>query len=118
MHFFICENTEGIFLLSGNIAEIKEFKTTFTQFLEAVKDEELGFDRKFDQEAYQQSEEILKDRTLKRSAKKTRMVKALGAENVSEKEWLALITGGTAKLSNLFDDKELDETERAGTLFF
>lgn len=107
----------GHFLLSGNIDEIKEFKTTFTQFLEAVKDEELGFDRKFDQEAYQQSEEILKDRTLKRSAKKTRMVKALGAENVSEKEWLALITGGTAKLSNLFDDKELDETERPELCF-
>lgn len=107
----------GHFLLSGSIDEIKEFKTTFTQFLEAVKDEELGFDRKFDQEAYQQSEEILKDRTLKRSAKKTRMVKALGAENVSEKEWLALITGGTAKLSNLFDDKELDETERPELCF-
>lgn len=107
----------GHFLLSGNIDEIKEFKTTFTQFLEAVKDEELGFDRKFDQEAYQQSEEILKDRTLKRSAKKTRMVKALGAENISEKEWLALITGGTAKLSNLFDDKELDETERPELCF-
>lgn len=107
----------GHFLLSGNIDEIKEFKTTFTQFLEAVKDEELGFDRKFDQEAYQQSEEIQKDRTLKRSAKKTRMVKALGAENVSEKEWLALITGGTAKLSNLFDDKELDETERPELCF-
>lgn len=107
----------GHFLLSGSIDEIKEFKTTFTQFLEAVKDEELGFDRKFDQEAYQQSEEILKDRTLKRSAKKTRMVKALGAENVSEKEWLTLITGGTAKLSNLFDDKELDETERPELCF-
>lgn len=107
----------GHFLLSGNIDEIKEFKTTFTQFLEAVKDEELGFDRKFAQEAYQQSEEILKDRTLKRSAKKTRMVKALGAENISEKEWLALITGGTAKLSNLFDDKELDETERPELCF-
>lgn len=45
------------------------------------------------------------------------MVKALGAENVSEKEWLALITGGTAKLSNLFDDKELDETERPELCF-
>lgn len=107
----------GHFLLSGNIDEIKEFKTTFTQFLEAVKDEELGFDRKFDQEAYQQSEEIQKDRTLKRSAKKTRMVKALGAENICEKEWLTLITGGTAKLSNLFDDKELDETERPKLCF-
>ena len=107
----------GHFLLSGSIDEIKEFKTTFTQFLEVVKDEELGFDREFDQETYQQSEEILKDRTLKRSAKKTRMVKALGAENVSEKEWLALITGGTAKLSNLFDDKELDETERPELCF-
>lgn len=102
----------GHFLLSGNIDEIKEFKTTFTQFLEVVKDEELGFDREFDQEAYQQSEEILKDRKLTRSEKKTRMVKALGAECISEKEWIALITGGTAKLSNLFDDKELDETER------
>ncbi len=107
----------GHFLLSGSIDEIKEFKTTFTQFLEAVKDEELGFDREFAQEAYQQSEEILKDRELTRSAKKTRMVKALGAENVSEKEWIALITGGTAKLSNLFDDKELDETERPKLCF-
>lgn len=107
----------GHFLLSGNIDEIKEFKTTFTQFLEVVKDEELGFDREFDQEAYQQSEEILKDRKLTRSEKKTRMVKALGAECISEKEWIALITGGTAKLSNLFDDKELDETERPKLCF-
>lgn len=107
----------GHFLLSGNIDEIKEFKTTFTQFLEVVKDEELGFDREFDQEAYQQSEEILKDRKLTKSEEKTRMVKALGAECISEKEWIALITGGTAKLSNLFDDKELDETERPKLCF-
>ena len=107
----------GHFLLSGSIDEIKEFKTTFTQFLEVVKDEELGFDREFDQETYQQSEKILKDRELTRSAKKTRMVKALGAENICEKEWLTLITGGTAKLSNLFDDKELDETERPKLCF-
>ena len=45
------------------------------------------------------------------------MVKALGAENICEKEWLTLITGGTAKLSNLFDDKELDETERPKLCF-
>ena len=33
----------GHFLLNGNIEQVREFQTTFEQFLEAVRAEELGF---------------------------------------------------------------------------
>ena len=94
----------GHFLLNGNIEQVREFQTTFEQFLEAVRAEELGFSSEIGVERSKEIEAILKDRTLTKSAKKTKAVKAMRAETSCEKEWLGLITGGTAKLGNLFGE--------------
>ena len=42
---------------------------------------------------------------LTRSAKKTTLIKLLKVTRVKEKELLALISGCTVKLSNIFNDK-------------
>ena len=51
----------GHFLFSGNIDEIREFHTAFDAFLDLVRGEELGFERTFDENCYQETERILKD---------------------------------------------------------
>lgn len=107
----------GHFLLNGNIEQVREFQTTFEQFLEAVRAEELGFSSEIGVERSKEIEAILKDRTLTKSAKKTKAVKAMRAETSCEKEWLGLITGGTAKLGNLFGEKQMDTLERPKLCF-
>ena len=102
----------GHFLLNGSIEEIREFRTTFDQFLEVVRNEEMGFDGEITEETYHDIEKILKNVNLTRSAKKTTLIKLLKVTRVKEKELLALISGCTVKLSNIFNDKSLDETER------
>ena len=69
----------GHFLLNGNIEQVREFQTTFEQFLEAVRAEELGFSSEIGVERSKEIEAILKDRTLTKSAKKTKAVKAMRA---------------------------------------
>ena len=43
----------GHFLLNGNIEQVREFQTTFEQFLEAVRAEELGFSSEIGVERHQ-----------------------------------------------------------------
>lgn len=102
----------GHFLLNGNIEEIRKFRKTFDQFLEVVRNEEMGFAGEIEEETYKKIEMTLKDVNLTRSAKKTTLIKSLKVTRVEEKELLALISGCTVKLSNIFNDKSLDETER------
>lgn len=72
----------------------------------------MGFDGEITEETYHDIEKILKNVNLTRSAKKTTLIKLLKVTRVKEKELLALISGCTVKLSNIFNDKSLDETER------
>ena len=102
----------GHFLLNGSIEEIREFRTTFDQFLEVIRNEEMGFDGEITEETYNDIENTLKNVNLTRSAKKSTLVKLLKGTRVEEKELLALISGCTVKLSNIYNDKSLDETER------
>lgn len=102
----------GHFLLRGNIDQIREFRTTFNQFLKVIRDEEMGFAEEFNEEIYEKIEDTLKDVSLTRSAKKAKLIKILQVTRPEEKELLALISGGTVKLSNIFNDKSLDESER------
>ena len=99
----------GHFLLKGNIEQIREFRTTFDQFLKVIRDEEIGFAESIDEEIYEKIEEILKDVSLTKSAKKAKLIKIFQVTCPEEKELLALISGGTVKLSNIFNDKSLDE---------
>lgn len=54
----------GHFLLKGNIEQIREFRTTFDQFLKVIRDEEIGFAKTIDEEIYEKIEETLKDVSL------------------------------------------------------
>ena len=102
----------GHFLLSGNISQIKDFSSTFTQLLQNIMAEELDWELELEEKDIEYIGDTLKNRTLTRSAKKTRLVKQLKARSSCEKAMLNLIVGGTAKLSDIFGNKDLDECEK------
>ncbi len=107
----------GHFLLSGNIDEIKEFNATFLQFIQNIKNEELDFELSVGNEECKVVEEVLKDRTITKSTKKSKLWKFFGPKTLCEKEILNLIVGGKVKLSDIFSNKELDECERPAISF-
>lgn len=107
----------GHFLLSGDIANIRKFDTTFSQFVEKVRNEELDFYLEFDEESMTKMEELLKDKAVSKSDKKKRLIKELKASTKCEKALLNLIVGGTVKLSEIFSDDELAECEKPSISF-
>lgn len=102
----------GHFLFSGNIDEIREFRTAFDAFIHAVREEELGFDRALDESCYKETEKILKDTQITRTAKKSQLIKCTGAQTQAEKNFMGLISGCTVKLSSIFENDELDACAR------
>ena len=88
------------------------FIRRFDAFLALVRGEELGFERTFDENCYQETERILKDEHLTRSMKKSHLVKCLDAGTAAEKELIGAISGCTVKLSSIFVDGELDACAR------
>ncbi len=107
----------GHFLLHGNINEIKEFRTTFFQFIQNIKNEELEFNLLISEKECLEIESVLKNRNLTKSAKKSKLWKVLGAQTLCEKGILNLIVGGKVKLSDIFNNKELDDSERPSISF-
>lgn len=102
----------GHFLLSGDIEKIKDFQSTFEQFLTNVINEELNFHLQFDVDQLKKVETILSNRDLGRATKKTKLVKELGAKTTCEKAILSLLAGSTVKLSDIFENENLEGTER------
>lgn len=107
----------GHFLLSGNINEIKDFKVTFSQMIENVKNEELDFELSIDDEECSFIETVLKDRNITKSSKKTQLWKRLGAKSACEKGLLNLIVGGKVKLKDIFNNSDLEECEKSAISF-
>ena len=107
----------GHFLLSGDIANIRKFDTTFSQLVEKVRNEELDFHLEFDEESMSMIEELLKNKAVSKSDKKKRLIKDLKASTKCEKALLNLIVGGTVKLSEIFSDDELSECEKSSISF-
>ena len=102
----------GHFLLSGDISKIKEFKGTFLQLTKNLKDEELNWTLELSDEDIRFIEQILKDKTLTKSTKRSRLIKELKAKTGCEKAVCNLISGGTVKLSDIFENDALDECEK------
>lgn len=102
----------GHFLLSGDISQIREFRGTFLKMTENLQKEELDWNLEAGEEELKNVEEILKNKELTKSAKKTALTKNLQAKTTCEKAVLTLMSGGTAKLSDIFNDSELNECER------
>ena len=102
----------GHFLLSGDISQIKKFDSTFLTLLQNLAEEELDWNLEIDSAQISDIENILKNRNLTRSAKKSQLVKLSGAKTACEKAIFTLISGGTAKLSDVFGNDDLNESER------
>lgn len=102
----------GHFLFSGNIESVREFKGTFRQFVQSIRNEELDFELEIADEQIKLVEDVLKDNNATKSAKKAKLIKALGAHTPCEKAILTLICGGKVNLSDIFENSELDSSER------
>lgn len=102
----------GHFLLSGSIENIKQFKGVFSQFVQAVKDEELEFDISITDDMINSAEECLMDTNMTKSARKSRLCKLFGAQTSCEKALLGLISGVKVSLSDIFSNPELDNCEK------
>lgn len=102
----------GHFLLSGDISQVTKFDVTFEALVQNLKMEELNFQLEVDECKMKEVETILKDVDLTRTAKKSRLKKLLAPKTSCEKAILALISGGTVKLSDIFGLPQLDETEK------
>lgn len=100
-----------------NLEKMKQASTSLDQLFQALKDEELDFSLTLEKANLELIESTLKDKKISRSDKKKRLIKNLSASTPCEKEILTLITGGTAKLSNIFGISELDQTERPKICF-
>ena len=107
----------GHFLIAGDINNVKRFDITFQSFLKTILDEELDFHIGINEDELQFIEEVLKDKKLTKSSKKTSLIKGLGAKSACEKAVCTLISGGTVKLSDIFGNDEMDEFERAKISF-
>ena len=102
----------GHFLLSGDISQIKEFNGTFMQLVRNLKAEELDWGIELNEEELKFIEEILKNKEMTKTVKKTALIKQLKAKSVCEKAVLTLLSGGVVKLSDIFGEHEIDESEQ------
>ena len=100
----------GHFLLSGDISQIKEFKGTFLQLVTNLNAEDLDWKIEVDDETIKFTEEILKNQEKSKTSKKTELTKTLKAKTLCEKAILTLLAGGTAKLSDIFGNMDLNES--------
>ena len=107
----------GHFLFSGEMETIREFQNMFQQFIQTIQNEELEFHLTFTAENIQAVETILKNQDYGVAEKKKQLIKQLGAKTSCEKAILQLIAGGTVKLSDIFDNDELDNTEQPKICF-
>lgn len=107
----------GHFLFSGTIESIKNFRETFEGFLQRIQEEELDCHIELEEEQWIEFENVLKDKSLTKSTKKTRLIKLAGAKTPCEKAVLNLIVGGTVKLSDLFGDQGLNQMEKPKVSF-
>ena len=107
----------GHFLLAGNIDSIKEFKGTFENFMQHMRNEDMEqFGMCLNETEIAKVEDILKDKSP-RSTKKNQLVKVTGASTSCEKAICSLLAGCTTKLSDIFMDEQLNECERPKIAF-
>ena len=106
----------GHFLFENlDVSKVGDFATVFAE-VEAYVQDELGLV----DWACQDTEKLAKvlcDANLGRTAKQKLMQGLLPSKTQQGKEILKLLSGGTAKLSKVFDDEELDKCEKSSLSF-
>lgn len=106
----------GHFLFSGELENVRDFQFVFRQFIQSVRVEELDFDISIE-EHLDEIEEVLRDKSATKSVKESKLKKILGVHTPCEKAVIKLVTGGTVKLSDIFGNSELDNSEKAKISF-
>ncbi|MBR5318112.1 MAG: type II CRISPR RNA-guided endonuclease Cas9 [Peptococcaceae bacterium] len=112
LHHMMKHRGHFLFANEMNIEEIKEVRGTLQQMFDGLKEEELDFKLTLDDVNLKKMETVLRKKDDTKSDKKKKLIKELGASSTCEKEVLSAITGGTATLSKIFENPELDQTER------
>lgn len=100
----------GHFLFSGDISQIKNFGLTFNQFIQNVNNEDLDWHIELTDESINYIKDTLKNPALPKSVKSSNLIKQLNAKKPCEKSIIKLLTGQKVKLSDIFDDKTLDDS--------
>ncbi|MDD4088903.1 MAG: type II CRISPR RNA-guided endonuclease Cas9 [Tissierellia bacterium] len=105
----------GHFLFEGQgLDSIYSFASVYKELKTYLYDE---FDINFECTSMVEVENILKDRNLGVTNKKTALIKLFNAETKQEKAIISLLSGGTVNLSELFLDDELKECEKPKICF-
>lgn len=112
----------GHFLFMGKkLGEIKKFQPAYENMVK-VLEEELSIDEdkrciRLEEEKMCRMAEIITDTSKGKNQKKTELQKYFRCEDKREKEILALLAGSKVKLSNIFEDKSYDDTEKPSISF-
>ena len=101
----------GHFLLEGIKGSVPEFHDAYLELVEWVKDNLENLED-WDGGNKTSVEDILKDSQLNVSGKKKALEKALGSDDKRIKAIAAFLSGSTGKLSDLFADDSLKESEK------
>lgn len=100
----------GHFLFFSDINQIKNFELTFDQFIQNVNNENLDWHIELTGENKNYIKDTLKNPALSKSVKSSNLIKQLNAKKPCEKNIIKLLTGQKVKLSDIFDDKTLDDS--------
>lgn len=102
----------GHFLFEGEMNKEGNFKEIFSMFWQEVCDNgKIGIETYPDKEVLEKIEEILKDKRLGRSTKKSELINALELKTKQEKALAGLLAGTTESLDVIFDNEELKAFE-------
>lgn len=107
----------GHFLLNGDFDSVKRFDEAFESLITELNSEEYDFHITAPKEILGDIETILKDKNKSKNDKKRELSSLLGANTTCEKNIINLIIGGKVKLSDIFNDTTLDETDRSKIAF-
>lgn len=98
----------GHFLFEGqDFSTATSFEVIFQELMNTLKDYEIDFSCT----NYNAVEELLKDKHKGIKDKKRILAEILNADSKTKKAVCDLMAGGTIKLSDLFDDETLDDSE-------
>lgn len=99
----------GHFLFEGqNFDEVIDFKATYYQVKEYYKDE---FNKEFECKDLEKFQDILKNKKMGKRDKKNNIVKIFYECDKQKKGVIGLICGGTEKLSDIFENDEMNDNE-------
>ncbi len=113
----------GHFLFMGKkLGDIKEFDPAYENMVHSIDDylqidEEERCIRLDDKAKIEQMAKIISDTSKGKNQKKTELQECFGSKNKSEKTILALLAGGSVKLSDVFADGSLDDSDRSKISF-